>query len=449
MKGKQNIFFSFECLTERSQKLKAFEIQKQWFSSNVPTAAIFQKFLDINSRKLAYLNITAFLDGSDRDLHLYFRSERFIGAVPLISPITSKPFADLLVYPRFTSTNDKFTYYTQLINLIGKDIEPEFDENVDLKSSLNFRPPLYHQSLKYLQALFALSKKPWYKFVENDYISYEFKGNVRWDKVANRNEVVDVSIPTSYSTLTNKHHEYAQLKFAFTLAKEELLSNRTPIKIRNKAATLISLLDKKLNAIQPSKTKEIGINRADFALVRHTKQQANHLLRNDATFNKAWRIDYSIVFERTVQYIFELAAKETGAVIYKNCQFKNAVLNNHAWELTCLEPDIVLIKDKSVFFVDAKYKSHLFNRYVQSDFLKQEFRNDLHQVLAYASFDTSSDKLAFLCYPNNNPTVSVSFFFNHFNNTNNKIVILGVPLELHAFLQVKEKIKDIIVEHSR
>ena len=64
-----------------------------------------------------------------------------------------------------------------------------------------------------------------------------------------------------------------------------------------------------------------------------------------------------------------------------------------------LEPDLVVYKDDCQYIIDAKYKSHMFNREKISGDLKESFRSDLHQVLAYSSFGITPNKRAILVYP--------------------------------------------------
>ena len=72
---------------------------------------------------------------------------------------------------------------------------------------------------------------------------------------------------------------------------------------------------------------------------------------------------------------------------------------NFDWLLRYLEPDIVLKFAETQIIVDAKYKSYLYNKHSKSDTLRESFRNDLHQLLAYTAFSTEKKKHCVLVAP--------------------------------------------------
>ena len=87
--------------------------------------------------------------------------------------------------------------------------------------------------------------------------------------------------------------------------------------------------------------------------------------------------------------------------------------------------------------IDAKYKSHLYNKYNSSELLKDEHRHDLHQLLCYSSFSKSRIKYSFLCYPNSQIDLSITKYINSINQTINIIIILGIPLKIDSIHLVK------------
>ena len=447
----QNIFFSFECLTEKSPRLNGLELQQKWFraSDKRYMGQTLQKLIDYNSSRFRYLAITPFLEGSDKDLSLSFRSENYVGAIPIRSSENGKPIGDLIVFPRFTSAVDKFKEYTELIHVVGDVINPEFDYQLELKSSLEFKPPLYLEAVKFVDKLFELTNRPWKKFKSQEVSSNHFKGNIRWNKLVQEahNPEKQIRIPTKYSRLTQEHTDYSKVKYVLRLAIQELLSERTPIEIKNSVKEKIIQIEIRLKNIPEIETDALTIGRADFLLVREVKLQANVLLLNNARLKKAWRVDYSQVFERTVQYLFTEVSKEIGGSIYLNHKIQNKRRNNFNWELNFLEPDLIYLKRGNIFYIDAKYKSHLLNKYSSSDFLKQEFRKDVHQILAYSSFSSNSSKQSFLCYPASSPSCAVNNFHNSLNSSESKIIILGIPLDKSFFTKIKQNIKEFLTSY--
>ena len=96
------------------------------------------------------------------------------------------------------------------------------------------------------------------------------------------------------------------------------------------------------------------------------------------------------------------------------------------------------------FVIDAKYKSHVFNWNDYSDELRDTFRHDFHQILAYCSFNSMQTKSAMLVYPFNN-------FVSHKIKISSPLALndafvyfVGIPLEKNKIEDVKEGLNQII-----
>ncbi|WP_299352574.1 hypothetical protein [uncultured Porphyromonas sp.] len=102
------------------------------------------------------------------------------------------------------------------------------------------------------------------------------------------------------------------------------------------------------------------------------------------------------------------------------------------WVPRYLEPDIVVAKDDGQVIVDAKYKSHMLNWGSISEGLKETFRSDLHQILAYSSFDPKPRKRVMLAYP------SMDFFSQRLQistplvSATSEVYLVGIPLDTNA-----------------
>ena len=115
-----------------------------------------------------------------------------------------------------------------------------------------------------------------------------------------------------------------------------------------------------------------------------------------------------------------------------------------AWALSYLEPDLVLQREYEQFVIDAKYKSHVFNWNDYSDELRDTFRHDFHQILAYCSFNSMQTKSAMLVYPFNN-FVSHKIKISSPLTLNDAFVyFVGIPLEKNKIEDVKEGLNQII-----
>lgn len=89
---------------------------------------------------------------------------------------------------------------------------------------------------------------------------------------------------------------------------------------------------------------------------------------------------------------------------------------------------------EQLWHIDAKYKAHALNTRFQSESLKESFRSDMHQILAYSSFDVSAKKCSALVYPYFAPeengqkvkilTIEVA---PHQSSVKNRLYLIGIP----------------------
>ena len=89
-------------------------------------------------------------------------------------------------------------------------------------------------------------------------------------------------------------------------------------------------------------------------------------------------------------------------------------------------------------FIDAKYKSNLYNKFDTSEILKEDHRHDLHQIMAYSSFSKTGFKYGVLCYPSDKLEVKQKKFKNGINEVTNTIFMLGIPLKKGSLNEAKK-----------
>lgn len=77
----------------------------------------------------------------------------------------------------------------------------------------------------------------------------------------------------------------------------------------------------------------------------------------------------------------------------------------------------------------------MFNISSSTEDLKVTFRHDLHQVLAYSSFNADKDKTSLLIYPfynesiNYQKTITIKLdAINPLANVRNRIYLIGIPI---------------------
>jgi len=435
-----DVFCEIPCLTEKSRQLSGIALQKKWFKSadKRVIGQYLQKFIDYNSEQFKFLGVQPHIIGTDQSTALSFRSSGFIGSIPLRASDTGKQIGDFVVSPRFTG-RDRFEDYIEILNLLGAEISPEVIDSLPLASGKNFRPPLYLEAVKFISSLEALTMRSWRKFDNIEKVSNQPIGQVNWTKYINAEYQVETRLkfPARINVLSEFHSEYAEIRYVFDICKSELLSANTPQRIKTTFRNKLSFLDERLYHHKPKATKKINIWFSDSPTVKDCKKQANKILNFNLVDSTAWRVDFSDVFEKFIQHIFRGVGKEIGGRLYTNFKFHSRTTEYYSWELKHIEPDAIFQKDNVLVFIDAKYKSNLYNKFDQSEVLKEDHRHDLHQILAYSSFSKTDFKYGFLCYPSNQIEIKCIHFKNGINQTRNVILILGVPLKRDSIDETK------------
>lgn len=438
-----DVFYEIPCLTDRSSLLKGSELLKRWFKSADKryTGQVLQKFITYNSGLLGFLGVHATIVGSDSNVSLVFRSSSYIGSVPLRSPDTGKQIGDFVVSPRF-SGKDRFEDYIEILDLLGAELSPEIIDSLPLASGRNFRPPLYLEAIKFVSSLEQLLTRPWRKF---DNLERELNspfGQVNWNKYAEHEYKVEnrTRFPVRQNVLSEFHREYSEIRYVFDICRDELLSGRTPQRIKNTLRSRLAFIENKLYMHKPTSTSNIPIRAADSPAVRLCKYRANKILDHKLVDSTGWRVDFNDVFEKFVQYTFTEVAKESGGRLYPNYKFPSRTSRHYSWELKHVEPDAVYHNEDFFVFIDAKYKSNLYNKFSDSQSLKDEHRHDLHQIMAYSSFGSSNSKFGCLCYPSDEFEAKSITFRSGINSTSNTILICGIPLRKTSVQDVKGKL---------
>lgn len=452
MKKPLDVFCEMPCLTEKSKQLSGISLKNKWFKSADKRiiGQYLQKFIEYNSEQFKYLGVQPYTIGTDQNIALAFRSSGYIGSIPLIASDTGKQIGDFVVVPRFIG-RDRFEDYIEILNLLGKEISPEAIESLPLASGRNFRPPLYLEAVKFITSLEKLTMSLWRKFDNIEKVTNQPSGQINWTKYINKEYKVEnrLKFPARTNILSEFHIEYAEIRYVFDICKRELLSANTPQRIKTTLRNKLSFLEERLYYHKPKTTNNIIIRFSDSPTVKACKKQANKILNFNLVDSTAWRVDFSEVFEKFTQHIFIKVAQETGGRLYPNLKFHSRTSKHYSWELKHIEPDAIYQKEDVLVFIDAKYKSHLYNKFSQSDILKDVHRHDLHQIMAYTSFSKTNFKIGFLCYPSDQTEIKSIQYKNRINETTNTIFILGIPLKKDSINETKRLLINELDEIER
>ena len=427
-----SIFLKIPCLTEKSKTISSRELMSTWFSSGDKRYAdrYIQKFLRLNHNLFNFLGIQPEIIGVERNACLYFRSSSYIGAIPLQSPINGKTLADFIVYPRYVSEGLSIDEYINLIYMLKGIIEPEYLDSFELLSKDQHRPPIYYECVKFIDFLFNALITNWVKFESNIFIKAFPKNQIDWKKYLSYewDPSKRLDYPCRINTLHRLHDEMRYLKYVFNFSNEKIYDHETPASLKNKTIANINYIEKYLSSLQPLQTDKLIIHNSDPIIIRKTKEQGNVILSYERTHFKAWRIDFSTVFEKYIQYLFMELSKKFGWDIKQNIKFPVQSTYLPGWGLNYFEPDIILSKGIYSIAIDAKYKPHLFNIQSSSDYLKTEHRFDLHQITAYCAFQEGKQKIGFLCYPSTNLHWRKLKYSNNHSSTEVGIYLIGIPI---------------------
>lgn len=449
----EKIFFQMPCLSE-SRELNSKEIHEKLFDKKVDKRYLesaVQKFILFNKRMLDFLGIKILLNGADRNLSLCFKTSNMIGAIPIRMPYDGIAHKDFLVLPKFDGNNETLAELTQLLSVLEYSITPEYCDEEPLTLPLQLRPPLYYEAAKYVELFEKAYKYAWVKFeVVNREHNYP-KSNTNWTKHAGR--VSDpkkiLQFPSRDNIFSTNHKEWQELKYVFDLAQNIITNATVPASIRFKYQNRVMSIQRKVASTTSCKTNTLMIHASDPVCIKDVKAQANILLQKNSTVCMAWRMDMAELFERYVQHIVTNSIKGLSNTIIFNGKISGKGNIPH-WGLKYLEPDIIIKFSNSICMADAKYKAHFYARGINSDMLNEAHRADLHQILAYCSFEPQTNKNGVLFYPAESSSFQIITYTDRIGGICNKVILCGIPFGVFvmedAIIKTKELFQNAVLE---
>ena len=423
-----------------SKSYKNKEIYEDLFDKRVDKRYLesaVQRFINLNKRLFTFLGIDAELSGTGNDLTLLFRTSNYIGAIPVKMPYDGIAHKDFQVIPRFDNSKDVFSELTQLLSKLEYSIRPEHSDFDMLNSPLQLQPPLYYEALKYIELFEKAYKYSWVKF-DSKYRTHMYpKSSTDWSKysIASFDPKNTLVFPSRDSVLTTNHIEWEQLKYVFEIAKEQIINPTVPASIRLKYVERIRNISNNVSGINSIATNEMIVRAGDPNCIKDLKEQANVILRKSSYSCSAWRMDIAMLFER--------AARELAGTVISNAKFYGSG-NLPSWGLRYLEPDIMIRIGNSLIMGDAKYKANLYSRETKTDTLKETHRADLHQLLAYCSFEPQDNKTGILFYPALDTYYKSIAYSDRVGGLKNRVILCGVTFGMNEMDSSIQKFKRIL-----
>ncbi len=437
MSSSQQTFNSIYTLSSINWTVDA--MVKSWKCDRRSMDTMVRRFIDLNQRALDYLGITATIISENGQPSLELTTSKYVGAIPIKSPKNGKIVGDLNVIGRFGEQA------TELISLLGDLISPEFSDTPLYNRNSKMRPPIFMECCHYIDLYQKAINYKWTKFDNTIKVQKAPAASTLWGEYALRT----ASDPLQFNIYKNKcnilstdHKEWRELNYVLGLAIGELGNTAVPIRTRLHYAQQIEHLKRWLRNQKTEAVDDIPIHMSDPIVIKELKQIACKILIHKTNDLLAWRMDYTKFFEAYVQYIFSRIAKQTGARQYNNPHYSISADRRPAWGLSYIEPDLILQKGKVQYVIDAKYKSHLFNWSDTGSSLKDDFRHDFHQVLAYSSFNNMSSKKIMLVYPYNKFVVHNMGVFSPLTRLQSNVYLVGIPIE-------RQKIEEIVMQLNK
>ena len=303
--------FSFGKLPTLSSVYWSSEKLKQsWKWSDRSMESVMQRFIDLNQKNLSYLGICAIIETVDGKPSLKLSTSKYIGAIPIISPMNGKAVGDLIVSGRFGENAG------ELITMLDSSIKPEYSDEFRLVQDSQMTPPIFIECCKFIDTYMEAEHFMWQKFSNITRKEQRPEGLTLWSEYAQR----VARNPLDFSTFKNKknilstdHHEWAQLNYVLKIAISELETPRVPIRTRATYSSRIAQLKMKLRDRTVLATPVVKIRMSDPMIIKRLKGLANIILNNKTNEKLAWRMDYAEFFERYVQYLMAKVAKKKGA----------------------------------------------------------------------------------------------------------------------------------------
>lgn len=406
-----------------------------------------QRFIILNKRMFDFLGIEVELSGTDNDLNLVFRSSDYIGAIPIKMPYDGITHKDFQIIPRFDNDKDVYSELTQLLTSLNYSIKPERSEFDLLCEPMKLQPPIYYEAFKYIELYNKAYKYSWLKFDAKEQNHPYPKSSTNWSKHASKsyNPANALVFPSKDSILSTNHTEWRELKYVFNLSKEEILSSTVPSSIRFKYEKRIRYLSNKVDNIEPIITDKMVVRAADPQCIKELKEQANVILQKSSNNSSAWRMSMSLLFERYVQMIVEKSTRELSGTVISNSKIVGRG-NIPSWGLKYLEPDIEVKIGNCIYMGDAKYKANFYASESQPSILKETHRADLHQILAYCSFEPQNRKIGILFYPSKYTHYRSISYTDRVGSVSNRVILCGIAFGVDEMKSSIDNIKSMLTE---
>lgn len=411
---------SFIALNDNSSHTESavniFHLSKLDRRQRLPTAArLSDRLIRRNASILSAAHIECISEFKNDDVFLRFQARNTIGAIPLISPTTGKVDYGIIVKPRFP-----WDGIGAMLGEMGWRVAPTPLKLETFKGSERSIPPWVLSSIT-LVRISNLMKSMGRRFEVITESLTAPRGQIRWNEYASRSVPTGqfLSVPCMFPDLRRDRHLLGTIRYCLELVIEGLQSQLEHGAFIHRLVDLAQQLLALVRNVplfippptqmaawlrKPLKTESYvdGLQALVWTIEKRGLAGASKLE------GIPWVMEMEAFFEAWIETLFLSIARTTGGMM-KTGRLRQTT-HAIAWDppysgsQKALIPDLWLQWGSTTLIVDAKYKRHFEELQTRSwgsieAEWKEQHRNDLLQVLAYANLAESRTIVSCLVYP--------------------------------------------------
>lgn len=396
--------------------IEFFQLDRKRRSDPVSESAkLAEQLIKQNRSSLSLAQVKCDTEFNGREVSIRLQTGNTIGAIPLISPVTGKADHGLIVKPRFT-----WDGIGAMLGQMGWRVAPTPLKLENFKGSERSIPPWVLSSM-ILVRISNLLKGMGRKFEIVTEFHNAPRGQVRWNEYASRSMPAArfLSVPCTFPDLRSDRHLLGTVRYCLERIIEALQSEvehgAFVHRLIELAQQLLFLVSDVRVFVPPPTQMEAWLRRplkTEFYVDGLQALQWTIEKRGLAGASKLegipWLMEMERFFEAWVETLFHSIARTTGGLL-KVGRLRQTT-RPIAWDppymgsQKSLIPDLWLQWGSTTLVLDAKYKRHLEELHAHSwgaieAEWKEQHRNDLLQVLAYANLAESRTIVSCLVYP--------------------------------------------------
>lgn len=384
-------------------------------SPEVLASRLARQFIEQNKGVLASFDIEAFQDYDGTNVSLMLRSGLKVGALPLISPTSSRPDYGLVIKPRFD-----WTGIGSMLSQMGWRVVPTLLKLPLLPGTERRVPPWVLSSVilvRIRQLLDQMDRR--FELVHN--LLPAPKGTVDWTAYATEQMPIAhfLDIPCQYPDLRDDSRLLGVIHYTLRRQMASLLTQR------NLAGVVIALIDLCSSLLHrvahipphrptPSMLHSWFTGRFHLDTFREGIQAIEWTVDDRGLAGIAelqglpWVLPMDEFFEAWIETLAHRLSRWIGGTL-KVGRLRETLApiqwdNSFASTQKYLLPDIMLELDDATVIIDAKYKRHweelrTSNWSAIQKEIQEQHRNDLMQILAYSTLASANRVIACLVYP--------------------------------------------------